>query len=238
MIARSGRPPAREVVLELEDATLPGSLALPPGARGVIVFAHGSGSTRHSPRNRAVAATLQAAGFGTLLFDLLSEDEDAADPSARFDIPRLATRLQQAIAWLARESDAGSLPVGLFGASTGAAAALVAAAALPERVAAVVSRGGRPDLAMDALPDVRAPTLLIVGGRDTEVLGLNRQALARLRCPKALEVVPGATHLFEETGALDRVAALAAGWFRDRPRGGGSDGAGRASGRPGDVDGS
>lgn len=214
MIARGGRPRGREVVLELEAASLPGTLALPRGARGVVAFAHGSGSSRHSPRNRAVAATLQAAGFGVLLFDLLSEDEDAAGPSARFDIPRLADRLQQAVAWLGRRDDAAALPLGLFGASTGAAAAFLAAAAMPRRVGAVVSRGGRPDLAMDALPRVEAPSLLIVGGRDAQVLDMNRRALGRLPCHKALEVVPGASHLFEEPGALERVAALAADWFR------------------------
>lgn len=213
MTARSTRPRGREVVLDLEAAALPGTLTVPPQAAGLVAFAHGSGSSRHSSRNRAVAATLQAAGFGTLLFDLLSEDEDAAGPEARFDIPRLAARLEQAVAWLARREDTAALPVGLFGASTGAAAALWAAAAAPERVAAVVSRGGRPDLAADALPRVRAPSLLIVGGRDPRVLELNRQALALLRCRKALEVVSGATHLFEEPGALDRVAALAADWF-------------------------
>lgn len=226
MTARATGTRGREVVLELAAATLPGTLALPRGATGVVAFAHGSGSSRHSPRNRAVAATLQAAGLGTLLFDLLSEEEDAAGPAARFDVPRLAERLRQAVAWLAAREDAGGLPLGLFGASTGAAAALLTAAAEPARVAAVVSRGGRADLAMEALPRVRAPSLLIVGGRDAQVLELNRRALARLGCEKALEVVPGATHLFQEPGALDRAAALAVAWFRRHLSGGGGSAAG------------
>jgi len=213
-VGRAG-PGTAEVALDVDGASLPGTLALPARAVGVVAFAHGSGSSRLSPRNRAVAAALQEANLGTLLFDLLLADEDAAGPGARFDIPRLARRLEGAVAWLGAHAATAALSVGLFGASTGAAAALAAAAAAPERVAAVVSRGGRPDLAMAALAAVRAPTLLIVGGRDARVLDLNRGALARLTCTKALEVVPGAGHLFEEPGALERVAALAVGWFRD-----------------------
>jgi dienelactone hydrolase len=198
---------------------LGGTLSLPERPRGVILFAHGSGSSRFSPRNRAVAAELQRAGFATLLMDLLSVEEDAVDrvtAHLRFDIGLLATRLVAAIDWLAAEPETAALPIGLFGASTGAAAALVAAAARPARVGAVVSRGGRPDLAGEALPRVEAPTLLIVGGRDEPVIALNESALAALQCAKQLVIVPGATHLFEEPGALERVAALAVDWFQQR----------------------
>jgi pimeloyl-ACP methyl ester carboxylesterase len=197
---------------------LPGSLQLPPGpVRGLVVFAHGSGSSRHSPRNRFVADELSKRGCATLLFDLLT-DEEALDRRNVFDIPLLAGRLREAIAWQAGVREIADLPTGLFGASTGAAAALVAAAAEPDRVAAVVSRGGRPDLAGAALPKVRAPTLLIVGGADEEVLDLNRWAAARMTCENALRVVPGATHLFEERGALVAVAALAGDWFVEHMR--------------------
>lgn len=191
---------------------LVGDLSLPTRARGIVVFAHGSGSSRLSPRNRHVAARLREAGFATLLFDLLTEAE-AADRANVFDIPLLAGRIVAALDILAGRPDTANLPVGLFGASTGAAAALVAAAARPEGVAAVVSRGGRPDLAGDVLPRVRAPTLLIVGGDDTQVLMLNQTAFTSLHNPKAFEIVPGATHLFEEPGALDTVVALARAWF-------------------------
>jgi dienelactone hydrolase len=194
---------------------LGGTLRLPPGALGLVVFAHGSGSSRHSPRNNAVAEALADAGIATLLFDLLSEEEEG-DRGNVFDIALLADRLVAAIDWIDRQKDLAALPIGLFGASTGAAAALVAAARLGERIGAVVSRGGRPDLAGDALTAVRSPTLLIVGGADTGVIALNEAALARLRAPKALEIVPGATHLFSEPGALDAVAALAARWFVER----------------------
>lgn len=191
---------------------LPGALDIPASARGLILFAHGSGSSRLSPRNIHVGETLRDAGFGTLLFDLLSEEE--ADIRAHvFDIELLAERLSAAADWLAARTATSALAMGLFGASTGAAAALVAAANRPERFRAVVSRGGRPDLAGEALRRVKAPTLLIVGGNDHEVLSLNRAALARLDCVKALEVVPGATHLFEEPGTLDRVTDLACNWF-------------------------
>ena len=195
---------------------LEGDLAIPSGARGVVVFAHGSGSSRFSPRNRAVAAALRDAGLGTLLVDLLTRDEEHADARTgqlRFDIRLLAARLVACIEWLARGARTSELPIGCFGASTGAAAALVAAAARSRVVGAVVSRGGRPDLAGPVLPQVRAPTLLIVGGEDDVVIELNRQAVARLGGEKSLVVIPGATHLFEEPGALDQVAELARRWF-------------------------
>jgi dienelactone hydrolase len=200
------------------ETALEGELTVPDGARAIVLFAHGSGSSRHSPRNRRVAETLQEAGLGTLLIDLLSEEEERLDRttgSLRFDIDLLAERLLSATDWLGADEDAASLRRGYFGASTGAAAALVAAAERPE-TGAVVSRGGRPDLAGDALERVQAPTQLIVGGEDTHVLELNREALDRLGGEKALEVVPGATHLFEEPGALDEVARLARDWFTER----------------------
>ena len=202
--------------IRADDVTLAGFLEIPQQACGIVVFAHGSGSSRFSGRNNAVAAFLREAGLGTLLFDLLTADEERVDQYTRehrFDIPLLSRRLAGAVRWLAGEADAGELPIGLFGSSTGAAAALIAASELPERVAAVVSRGGRADLAGDALSRVRAPTLLIVGGRDTEVLQLNRAAQEELRCRSEVAVVPGATHLFEEPGALDEVAALTRDWF-------------------------
>lgn len=195
---------------------LDGDLTLVPGAPGLVVFVHGSGSSRHSPRNRAVAGTLLDAGLGTLLFDLLTRDEERADQldaHLRFDIPLLTDRLWGATTWLREQPQTQHVRLGFFGASTGAAAALVAAAAHPEAVSAIVSRGGRPDLAGQALEAVRAPTLLIVGGDDTTVLELNRAAMTQMRAPVHLEIVPGATHLFEEPGALERVAALAAAWF-------------------------
>ncbi|SFK48776.1 dienelactone hydrolase family protein [Streptomyces pini] len=197
-------------------AALTGDLTVPDGARGVVAFAHGSGSSRHSPRNRAVAGVLRDAGLGTLLFDLLTEDEERTDTVTaeyRFDIPLLARRLAAAVDWLGGRPDTARLPIGLFGASTGAAAALVAAAEQPGRVRAVVSRGGRPDLAGGALDRVSAPVLLIVGGEDHEVLRLNEQAASRLSAPCTVHVVPDATHLFEEPGTLDRAAAAARDWF-------------------------
>jgi len=194
--------------------SLEGDLAVPPHPHGIVVFAHGSGSGRRSPRNRQVARWLAEAGFATLLFDLLTPAEEG-DRGNVFDIPLLASRLAAVSAWLARREDVAGLPLGYFGASTGAAAALTAAAELGERVAAVVSRGGRPDLASD-LRGVRAPTLLIVGGADEQVLELNRQARRELRCESELAVVPGATHLFEEPGALEQVGRLAIDWFRSR----------------------
>jgi dienelactone hydrolase len=196
--------------------TLEGNLSLPEGARGVVLFAHGSGSGRHSSRNRYVARLLNQAGLATLLIDLLTADEEAVDLQTahlRFDIGLLAQRLVGATGWLTQQPDTRHLRIGYFGASTGAAAALVAAAERPDVVGAVVSRGGRPDLAGPALPLVRAPTLLIVGGSDVPVIGLNRAAFEQLRCEKQLVIVPGATHLFEEPGALDEVARLAREWF-------------------------
>lgn len=196
----------------LQGPSLPGDLTVPAHARGLVLFAHGSGSSRLSERNRWVARQLQRRGLATLLFDLLTEDE-AQDRRMVFDIPLLGQRIVHAMQWAGQRSELAGLRLGLFGASTGAAAALVAAAQKPQRVAAVVSRGGRPDLAGEWLPHVQAPTLLIVGGRDEEVLALNRQALRLLTGHKRLEVVPGATHLFEEPGTLDSVAALAVSWF-------------------------
>lgn len=195
-----------------EGVVLDGELAVPDGARGVVVFAHGSGSSRHSPRNQFVARALREAGLGTLLFDLLTEREDRVYET-RFDIELLAGRLVAATAWLARESRAKGLSIGYFGASTGAAAALIAAARLGSGIGAVVSRGGRPDMAETALDRVNAPTLLIVGGLDDMVIDLNRQAYEHLRCEKQLVIVPGATHLFEEPGTLEEVARLATRWF-------------------------
>jgi len=204
------------IPLEGSRGALHGDLVVPGSAGGVVVFAHGSGSSRRSPRNRHVASLLNDGGLGTLLFDLLTEDEEAVDMRTghlRFDIDLLASRLVRVLEWMAQAPEARELSVGCFGASTGAAAALVAAALRPDLVDAVVSRGGRPDLAGRVLPTVVAPTLLIVGGRDYEVIALNEDALARLRCQKRLEVVPGATHLFEEPGTLDTVAQLALAWF-------------------------
>jgi putative phosphoribosyl transferase len=204
------------VRVETAGVVVHGDLSLPADARGLVIFAHGSGSSRHSPRNRAVADVLQHAGLATLLLDLLTADEERADDVTaefRFDIPLLADRVAGIGDWAKAHPQTGSLPLGLFGASTGAAAALMAAAKRPSDVRAIVSRGGRPDLAHAALDVVTAPTLLIVGGADEVVLDLNRQALARLRGEAKLEVVPGATHLFEEPGALDQVARSAADWF-------------------------
>lgn len=191
---------------------LPGELTLPPQAGAIVVFAHGSGSGMRSPRNRYVASVLHEQGLGTLLFDLLSEAE-AADRRNVFDTCTLCARVVGALDWLAARDDTGGLRVGLFGASTGAAAALCAATERPGRVGAIVSRGGRPDLAGATLGMVHAPTLLIVGGNDPEVLHLNRAALLAMHCSKRLEVVPGASHLFEEPGTLDAAAHLAAAWF-------------------------
>ena len=197
--------------------TLEGNLSIPANAQGVVLFAHGSGSSRHSSRNRFVASVLQQAGLATLLLDLLSPDEESVDvrtAELRFNIGLLAERLLQATDWLVRQPQLEKLQFGYFGASTGAAAALVAAADAPRHSAAVVSRGGRPDLAGPALVRVQAPTLLIVGGGDDVVIELNREALEQLRCEKRLEIIPGATHLFEEPGALEQVARLAREWFQ------------------------
>jgi len=205
----------RPVRVSADRVGLEGNLALPGSALGVVLFAHGSGSGRHSPRNRYVARALREAGLATLLVDLLTEEEevDLRTRHLRFDIGLLAERLVGATKWLAQNSDTRNLRIGYFGASTGAAAALVAAAEHPEPVGAIVSRGGRPDLAGPALPRVAAPTLLIVGGNDFPVIDMNRDALEQMRTEKRLEIVPGATHLFEEPGALEQVARLAAGWF-------------------------
>lgn len=208
----SARPlPPREVSIPVGRVTLPGTLSLPAAPRGIVLFAHGSGSSRSSPRNRFVAEVLVAAGLATLLFDLLTPSEDRTYEN-RFDIALLTTRLSGATAWLATEPALAALPVGYFGASTGAAAALDAAAAVGPRVRAVVSRGGRPDLA-SALERVTAPTLLLVGGEDFQVIELNREAKARMRCPCEIAIVPGATHLFEEPGTLEAVAVAARDWF-------------------------
>lgn len=198
---------------------LQGDLSVPEGASGIVLFAHGSGSSRKSPRNRFVASELRQARLATLLMDLLTEDEEVEDAYTgylRFDIELLARRLVDATLWLAEQEELAMLRIGYFGASTGAAAALVAAASLPDHISAVVSRGGRPDLAGRSLSRVRAPTLLIVGGDDRLVLELNQEALSQLRCEKELKVVPEASHLFEEPGALDTVAELARDWFDER----------------------
>lgn len=208
VVERAVRIPTAGVVLD-------GDLAVPAEeVRGVVLFAHGSGSSRHSPRNREVAGVLQEIGWATLLLDLLTPEEEQTDlrtRELRFDISRLAARLTGAADWLAQQGDTAELPLAVFGASTGAAAALITAAERPERVRLVISRGGRPDLAGDALPRVQAPTLLIVGGRDPQVRQLNESAAAVMQAPVMLEVVPGATHLFEEPGALEAVIDLAAG---------------------------
>jgi pimeloyl-ACP methyl ester carboxylesterase len=206
----------KTVSIPIGQERIEGTLRVPEMAIGVVLFAHGSGSSRFSTRNRHVASVLEHAGLATLLIDLLTEEEERADRSSgllRFDIRLLAERVAAATTWLHGEERVTGLALGYFGASTGAAAALVAASERPEPVAAVVSRGGRPDLAGSALAYVRAPTLLIVGGLDAVVLELNRGALAELRGEKRLEIVPGATHLFEEDGALDAVARLASDWF-------------------------
>jgi putative phosphoribosyl transferase len=206
--------PQSAVEIAVGKVQLAGELMLPRAATGLVVFAHGSGSSRHSPRNVLVARMLSDAGIGTLLFDLLTPSEDR-EYSTRFDIPLLGARLKAATEWLWRAGGVPDVPTGFFGASTGAAAALVAAAELGQRIAAVVSRGGRPDLAGETvLHRVAAPTLLIVGGADREVIALNRAAFASLHCEKSLQIVPGATHLFEEPGTLEQVCTLASQWFR------------------------
>ena len=212
-VSPAGSAIRHELLLDIGGASLAGDLAIPAEARGLVIFAHGSGSSRLSPRNRAVAATLQQAGIATLLFDLLTEREERRRELV-FDIPLLARRLELVTRWSIAEPDTKGLPVGYFGASTGAAAAMRAAAAAGEVVRAVVSRGGRPDLAADRLAHVTAPTLLIVGSLDPEVLELNRRAAGMLHCPHRLEVVEGAGHLFSEPGTLERVATLAAEWFQ------------------------
>jgi predicted alpha/beta-hydrolase family hydrolase len=206
----------REVRIPVGETHLAGELNVPAGAAGIVLFVHGSGSSRHSPRNQFVARVIRASGIATLLFDLLTPAEEARDnitAALRFDIGLLAQRLMAATFWVGNQTDICRLPIGYFGASTGGGAALVAAAELKPNIAAVVSRGGRPDLAGQALKGVQSPTLLIVGERDDVVIGLNKEAFAQLRCEKELKIVPRATHLFEEPGALDHAARLAAAWF-------------------------
>jgi dienelactone hydrolase len=207
----------QSVRLAIDSVTLEGNLAIPAGATGIVLFAHGSGSSRHSPRNRYVAEALREGGLATLLIDLLTAAEDREDSRTarlRFDIALLARRVAAATAWLAANPVTSQLHTGYFGASTGAAAALVAAAERPDDVGAVVSRGGRPDLAIPVLAHVKAPTLLIVGSLDLPVIDMNREALEHLQVEKRLDLVPGATHLFEEPGALEQVARLARQWFQ------------------------
>ncbi len=211
------------ILLSADNVSLYGQLEIPDGAKGVVVFAHGSGSSRLSPRNQYVSRTLREAGLGTLLFDLLTreeEKEDSVTGALRFDLKLLARRLLGATLWLENQTQAKQLDIGYFGSSTGGGAALLAAAALGDRIAAVVSRGGRPDLAREALPNVKCPTLLIVGGLDETVIRLNEEALANLRCKKELRIIPGATHLFSEHGKLEEVARLAAEWFSMHMAGG------------------
>jgi dienelactone hydrolase len=206
----------KSVTIATEAVELEGDLVLPSNAHSLVVFAHGSGSSRHSSHNKFVAQMICAAGIGTLLFDLLTQEEEVQDDvtgALRFDIELLATRLVAATHWLERQPETHGLKIGYFGASTGGAAALVAAAALGDRIAAVVSRGGRPDLAGDALPNVKSPTLLLVGGHDEMVIGINKKAYAKLHCEKEFRIIPGATHLFEEPGKLEQVAQLSAHWF-------------------------
>src|SRR5256885_12650323 len=213
--AQTATARARDVQISSGKVILQGDLSIPDRAQGVVLFAHGSGSSRHSPRNQFVARTIREAGVGTLLFDLLTREEEAVDihtAHLRFDIGLLATRLIDATDWIKGELD--YLNVGYFGSSTGGGAALMAAAQLGDTVGAVVSRGGRPDLAGDALPKVQSPTLLIVGGLDFPVIEMNKAALARMQCEKELKIVTGATHLFAEPGTLEQGASLAAEWFQ------------------------
>jgi putative phosphoribosyl transferase len=205
-----------DVQIQARRAVLPGNLTIPENAVALVLFAHGSGSSRHSPRNQIVARVLNETGLATLMFDLLTSEEEAADMRTgehRFNIDLLAERLVHATEWANQQEETRDLRIGCFGSSTGGAAALVAAAEMPREVGAVVSRGGRPDLAGDALPKVRTPTLLIVGGNDDLVIELNEMARDQMRCEVKLEIVTGATHLFEETGALEKVAKLASDWF-------------------------
>ncbi|HVV69009.1 MAG TPA: dienelactone hydrolase family protein [Gammaproteobacteria bacterium] len=204
--------PEKLIEIQLEDVILEGMLSLPKDAKGLVVFAHGSGSSRLSPRNNYVASVLRTAGLGTLLIDLLTAEEDEVY-ATRFDIELLTERLLAIVLWLKTQKSAQFLPIGLFGASTGAAAALKVAASQEVNISAVVSRGGRPDLALDELPRVMAPTLLIVGGNDFGVIELNQQAYSALSGVRKMEIVPGATHLFEEPGTLEKVSELTAAWF-------------------------
>ncbi|MDO8684988.1 MAG: dienelactone hydrolase family protein [Armatimonadota bacterium] len=210
------REEERLVRIPVGDVTLEGNLGVIPDSRGIVVFAHGSGSSRHSPRNRFVASVLREAGLATLLMDLLTPQEEIIDEQTRrfrFDIELLARRVIGAVEWVTGYPSTGNLNIGCFGASTGAAAALIAAAERPDLIRAVVSRGGRPDLAAEYLPRVKAPTLLIVGGNDTQVIRMNQEALELINADKVLSIVPGASHLFEEPGTLEEVARLAADWF-------------------------
>jgi dienelactone hydrolase len=207
-----------EITITADDVDLYGELEIPSHAQGVVLFAHGSGSSRHSPRNQYVASVLREAGIGTLLFDLLTREEEEADRYSgefRFDVQLLAKRLIGATFWLENQPQVRGLKIGYFGSSTGGAAALMAASTQGDRITTVVSRGGRPDLAGDSLPNVKCPTLLIVGGLDEIVIQLNEQALEQLQCEKELRIVPGATHLFEEHGKLEEVAHISANWFRE-----------------------
>jgi putative phosphoribosyl transferase len=215
-VKKQSTPEERPVRVKAGAVELEGSLCLPENAPGIVIFAHGSGSSRLSPRNQYVARELRTAGLGTLLFDLLTKKEEETDlftAELRFDIGLLADRLIGATDWLTGDRGAEKCNIGYFGASTGAAAALTAAAERPDVIKAVVSRGGRPDLAGEALPRVKAPTLLIVGGNDTPVIAMNRDAMRYLKVETKLEIIPRATHLFEETGALEKVAHLASDWF-------------------------
>jgi len=215
-MSRASNFPTQEIEVQAGQIGLPAFLTLPDDAVGLVAFVHGSGSSRFSSRNQYVAGVLNAGGLGTLLFDLLTPDEHAIDSitaQLRFDIPLLGQRTVATVDWLAAQAELADLPLGLFGASTGAAAALHAAAERPERVRAVVSRGGRPDLALEDLPRVQAPTLLIVGGWDVAVIGMNEEAARHLRAPVQLAIVEGATHLFEEPGTLEKAAGLARDWF-------------------------
>ncbi|MBZ5493903.1 MAG: dienelactone hydrolase family protein [Acidobacteriia bacterium] len=221
------------VCIPIENMNLQGDLHLPLNPLGVVIFVHGSGSSRFSPRNRFVAEELNKQGFATLLLDLLTEEENRIDTETmefRFNIPLLASRSTLATAWVHGQPGLSRLPIGLFGASTGAAAALITAAEMKQQVAAVVSRGGRPDLAEDFLPQVDAPTLLIVGGEDNTVLALNKKAMAQMHCVAKLHVVPGATHLFEEPGALEQVVTVVSQWFARYMRAGVSNRRQRAAG--------
>jgi len=208
---------SREVWIPADSIMLPGELSVPGRAEGLVLFAHGSGSSRHSQRNQSVAQVIREAGIGTLLLDLLTREEERIDLQTRhlrFDIALLARRLVGATKWLKKQKETASLRIGYFGASTGGAAALIAAAEMGDEVGAVVSRGGRPDMAGEALPRVVSPTLLIVGGSDEVIIRLNEEAIGKLLCVKELKIVPGATHLFEESGKLEEVARLAADWFQ------------------------
>jgi dienelactone hydrolase len=216
MTQHIGTPPTRPVHVPIGDHRLSADLVVPDAAHGLVLFAHGSGSSRHSPRNQFVARDLERHGLGTLLIDLLTPEEESVDDFTaqyRFDIAMLADRLVLIVDWLRHRDETATMPIGIFGASTGGGAALMAAAKRPREITAVVSRGGRPDLAGASLAKVTTPTMLIVGGLDTVVIEMNRDAMKQMRGEVRLEIVPGATHLFEEPGTLERVAELAAGWF-------------------------